>query len=188
MKSIKSFFKAIATALAIIFGVLFIFYILHLIIEGQKRKAIAKEPFDLQFLRHRSKRLQELVEKKKKTKRWRDLFFKLVYPFARIIMVAALGYYLFCAKYYYNEQPNIEQYLTWLAAGVFLISVGLFLFIGIPFNIMSTLKKVKPSLETWVYGKYLGISNAIEMNESELEELENDIKNHPENSQIKKAS
>ncbi len=188
MKIIKSFFKGLVTIIAIVFGIVFIVYIILLIVEEQKKKSLDKEPFDLKFLRHRNKRLKELLEKKKKTKKWRDLFFKLVYPFARLMMVLGLGCYLYSAKYYYGTQPNLEQYLTWLAAGVFLISVALFLFIGIPFNIISTLKKVKPSLETWVYGKYLGISNAIEMNEIELEELENEIQNHPDNSQVKKES
>jgi len=187
MKKIKKLLTWIVISLAVIFGLFFIFYIIHLIIEEQKRKKLTKEPFDLKFLRHKSNRLKVLVDKKKKTKWWRDLLFKLVYPSARLFMVGVLGYYLYCAKYYFDTTPDLGDYLTWLAAGAFLISVALFLLIGVPFNLISTLQKVKPSLETWVYGKYLGIGNAIEMNESELEELENNIKNHPENSQIKKA-
>lgn len=127
----------------------------------------------LELLNSRRSRLQRIVQKKRNKQRWTDWVFRLAYPLARIVIFSVWLLYCYCARFW-RDNPSVEDYLAWHAVGGFVLFWLVFIFYG-PFDFLSTLKQVKPRIEMWVYGKYLGIDDAIKSDEEELKEVEKEI-------------
>ena len=150
--------------IAVIIAAVLFFFVLAKYKQDKKR---------IEWLEHRKDKLSSIIQKKRNKKRWLDWGFRLAYPIARVILIGLWLWYNYLANLYF-DQPKLEDYVTWNAAGLILFSAFMFLFIG-PFDFTNAIKKVKPTIESWVYGKYLGIGDMISANEDELKDIDKEI-------------
>lgn len=149
-----------------------VFIIIFLIFWAILKYKKDKKRFE--WLQLRKGKLRSVIQKKRNKKRWLDWAFRLAYPIARIILVGIWLWYNYLAKFYFEKPLELGDYVTWNAAGLIIFSALMFLFIG-PFDFTNAIKQVKPTIEFWVYSKYLGIGDMISANENELKKIEQEI-------------
>jgi Na+/melibiose symporter-like transporter len=155
----------------IIFILIFlvIIVIIALAIALFERKEETKEETNerLRLLNHRHGKLKTILEKKKNIHRWKFAIFRMSFMIARVIILGVFCFGWYSASYYFDD-PSLKDHMAWIAFLAMMFSAVVFLFVGIPTNIASVLKEVRPKIETWVFRKYLGIEDAIHANEQEI--------------------
>lgn len=128
----------------------------------------------LKWLTHRQNRLGSLVDKKLKKKKALDRLFTWMYFSARLFLVGCWSAYVYWGYVVYHKAMTAEQFLAWNGMGALYLTVFIFLVAGVV-NIAEALKIGKTWLKTWVYGKYLGIDDAIKADEDELGDIEKEL-------------
>ncbi|MEX2484779.1 MAG: hypothetical protein WED10_09470 [Brumimicrobium sp.] len=151
--------------LSAIIALILVFWILFKYKRDKKR---------IEWLQHRKRKLRSVIQKKRNQKRWLDWAFRLIYPIARFILIGLWVGYNCLATYYFEQPIELEDLINWNAAGLILLTAVVFLIIG-PFDFTKALKTVRPTIEVWVYGKYLGIGDMISADEDELAEIDKEI-------------
>ena len=130
----------------------------------------------LRLLKHRKNKLQLLIREKLHIKKWRDWAFRLVYPIVRGVILGLWILFNYSAKFYFvDKSPDLDDYVTWNASALILMSALLFLIYGTPLNIIPTMNQIKPYLEKKVYGRHVGIDAEISKHQNELKAVEKNI-------------
>ncbi len=134
----------------------------------------SKERVD--HLERRKRKLKRLVEKKKNHKRWLDWIFRILDFITRVFVLGLGALCFYSANWWYTDQHvTLDQYLSWGAFLAVCFSSITYLIYGNSLTILKVLQELRPSLETFVYGKYIGIGQDIDLQEKELDELKRKV-------------
>lgn len=162
----------------IVLLILFVFVLIYAVyksIQQQEDTTQLEREKQLKQLESRRDKLRKLIGLQRKTKAKFGKRFDVIKVFTRLTIVSILAGIMFSAKFCYNN-PSIEQYLAWLAMSAILLYVITYLRFGYPIDLKTLLKSLEPRIEAMVFGKYLGIDDAISKNEDEFAKIEEEIR------------
>lgn len=174
MEKEKSWWQKYGWVVILVLIVFVILYVAYKTYREQKNETREEIDLKLRLYEGRKNELKKIISHKKSIKKKLESYVSLSYFFTRMCIVGLVIFLLYSTNYFYAN-PNIGDYLSILAAYALLFTGVCYLIFGVPNNVTSVLKEVKPKIEIWIYRNYLGMDESISTDEKELSAVEKEI-------------